>query len=600
MTQVTAKVLSIRDLLMEGTGRFIVPWHQRYYDWKEEQVGELLQDINEALEFNRQSYFVGSIMLIEGENEWEINDGQQRLITLSLMLAAFCRRFAQSGECQDRAREIQALRLLFVLPDNTVETLREADRLTLRITPPQQDKIRFSSIVRDHNIGANGKLTTAWEKINDFVAAVKSENTSSFFDFLLKNVEIAVLYVPRTEDTNAVFEALNGRGKTLSHLDLIRNYLYSYFSDHEDGERKNTIHECLEQTITICRTGKKSEEYFRCFFQCQYGFLQKTRFYRETRTKIRDEAHDGGGGKYVYDLIQALSESSVVELFRNITANTPDEDFVNSFLAASGTGSKKRNLKIFLNELRGYTVVHPLMFSLLRRFVTESTGNSTRRKEIARKINQCLSDLSSFIMRVTFCRSKFEPSRYEQNFAYCAKRITYEKKMEDLSIIDDLRACDELGIMDDTRFKNQLCSIRITNQPSVKRAKRLLFGINAQKQIDANALDFSGCTVEHILPQSDEYRAGWTEFSDAGPDLTDWIQQIGNLTLLGDNAKYSKAQFNSNFASKKTAFMESPFKITREIAEKDSWTPQCVAARSRQLASAASRVWSFSKGLDAT
>ena len=570
MTQVTAKVLSIWDLLMEGAGRFIVPWHQRYYDWKEEQVGELLQDINEALEFNRQSYFVGSIMLIEGEDEWEINDGQQRLITLSLMLAAFCRRFTQNGGCQDRAREIQALRLLFVLPDNTVETLREADRLTLRITPPQQDKNRFSSIVRGHNIGANGKLTAAWEKVNDFVTAVRSENTSSFFDFLLKKVEIAVLYVPRTEDTNAVFEALNGRGKKLSHLDLIRNYLYSYFSDHEDGERKNTIHECLERTIMICRTGKKSEEYFRCFFQCQYGFLQKTRFYRETRTKIRDEAHDGDGGKYVYDLIQALSERSVVELFRNITANTPDEDFVNSFLTASSTGSKKRNLKIFLNELRGYTVVHPLMFSLLRCFVTEPTGNSAR-----------------------------EPSRYEQNFAYCAERITYEKKMEDLSIIDDLRACDELGIMNDTHFKKQLLSVRITNQPSVKRAKRLLFGINAQKQIDANALDFSSCTVEHILPQSDEYRTGWTGFLDAGPDLTDWIQQIGNLTLLGDNAKYSKAQFNSNFASKKTAFMESPFKITREIAESDSWTPKCVVTRSRQLASAASRVWSFSRGLDA-
>lgn len=249
MTQVTAKVLPLWDLLMEGVGRFVVPWHQRYYDWKEEQIAELLQDINEALEFDRQSYFVGSIMLIEGEDEWEINDGQQRLITLSLMLAAFCQRFAQSGKYQDRAREIQALRLLFVLPDNTVETLREADRLILRITPPQQDKNRFSSVIRGHNIGTNGKMTVAWEKVNRFVTAMKPENTSSFFDFLLRKVEIAVLYVPRTEDTNAVFEALNGRGKTLSHLDLIRNHLYSYFSEHEDSERKNTIHECLERTI---------------------------------------------------------------------------------------------------------------------------------------------------------------------------------------------------------------------------------------------------------------------------------------------------------------------------------------------------------------
>ena len=600
MTQVTAKVLPVWDLLMEGEGRFVVPWHQRYYDWEEEQIDELLQDISEAFEFDRQSYFVGSIMLIEGEDEWEINDGQQRLITLSLMLAAFCRRFAQSGKYQDRAREIQALRLLFVLPDNTVETLREADRFILRITPPQQDKNRFSSVIRGHDIGTNGKMTVAWGKISQFVTAMKPENTSSFFDFLLRKVEIAVLYVPHTEDTNAVFEALNGRGKTLSHLDLIRNHLYSYFSDHEDSERKNTIHECLERTIMICRSSKKPEEYFRCFFQCQYGFLQKTRFYRETRDRIRDEAHDSDGGKYVYNLIQNLSEPSVVELFRNIAASTPDEDFVNSFLVISGTGSKKRNLKIFLSELRGYTVAHPLMFSLLRRFVTESTGNSARRRAIARKVNQCLSDLSSFVMRVTFCRSKFEPSRYEASFAHCAERITYEEKIEEMSVIEDLHACDELGIMNDKRFKDQLMSARITNRSSIRRAKQLLFGINAQKQTDANALDFSGCTVEHILPQSDEYRAGWTGFSDVGPDLTDWIQQIGNLTLLGDSDKYSKTQFNSDFESKKIAFMESPFKITREVAKENSWTPKRVAARSHELASAASRVWSFSRESDAT
>lgn len=600
MTQVTAKVLRVRDLLTEGEGRFVVPWHQRYYDWKEEQIGELLQDINEALEFGRQSYFVGSIMLIKGEGEWEINDGQQRLITLSLMLAAFCRRFTQSGKYPDRAREIQALRSLFVLPDDTVETLLGADRLALRMTPPRQDRNQFYSIVRGHNIDANGKMTVAWEKINRFVTAMKPENTASFFDFLSKKVEIAVLYVPRTEDTNAVFEALNGRGKTLSHLDLIRNHLYSYFSDHEDGERKNTIHECLEKTIMICRRSKKSEEYFRCFLQCQYGFLHKTRFYLETRNKIRDEARDGDGGKYVYSLIQDLSKPSVVELFRNITASTPDEDFVNSFLAASNTRSKKRNLRIFLNELRGYTVAHPLMFSLLRRFVTEPSGNSTRRRTIARKVNQCLSDLSSFIMRITFCRTKFEPSRYEASFAYCAERITYEEKVEDLSIFDDLRACDELGIMNNRRFRDQLLSVRITNQSSAKRVKRLLFGINSQKQTDAKVLDFSGCTVEHILPQSDEYRSGWPDFSDSGPDLTDWIQQIGNLTLLGDSGKYSKAEFNSNFASKRNVFMESPFQITREIAKENSWTPKRVDARSRRLASAASRVWSFSRGSDAT
>lgn len=92
MTQITSEVLLVADLFTKG--RFAVPWHQRYYDWTEEQVGELLFDLKEAVDERRASYFLGSIMLVDTNGVWQINDGQQRLITLSLLLASLCRRFA--------------------------------------------------------------------------------------------------------------------------------------------------------------------------------------------------------------------------------------------------------------------------------------------------------------------------------------------------------------------------------------------------------------------------------------------------------------------------------------------------------------------------
>ena len=58
MTQITSEVLLVVDLLTKG--RFAVPWHQRYYDWTTEQVGELLADLKEALDENRSSYFLGA------------------------------------------------------------------------------------------------------------------------------------------------------------------------------------------------------------------------------------------------------------------------------------------------------------------------------------------------------------------------------------------------------------------------------------------------------------------------------------------------------------------------------------------------------------
>lgn len=293
MTQVTSEVLLVAQLFMMG--RFAVPWHQRYYDWTTEQVGELLVDLKEALDEDRSSYFLGSIMLVKADNVWEINDGQQRLITLSLLIASLCRRFAARRQ-YDAAREQLALRLLFDRSATAVTNLDETAQETPRIRPPRQDRSRFTQIIRGHDIGTDGKMTSAWNEIEIFVTALNQRATRQFFDLLANKVEIGVLYVPRTEDANAVFEALNGRGKRLDDVDLIRNHLYSYFTNTTDSERRMTVHEHLEFVVLNNRTTQRSQEYFRCYFQCKYGYLQKKRFYRETRDRIRRRVVVRGGG----------------------------------------------------------------------------------------------------------------------------------------------------------------------------------------------------------------------------------------------------------------------------------------------------------------
>jgi uncharacterized protein with ParB-like and HNH nuclease domain len=73
---------------------FVVPPYQRQYAWKQEHAGELLDDLLLALGDSdgpleeQDPYFLGSIVLIErGRQEYEIVDGQQRLITLTILLA---------------------------------------------------------------------------------------------------------------------------------------------------------------------------------------------------------------------------------------------------------------------------------------------------------------------------------------------------------------------------------------------------------------------------------------------------------------------------------------------------------------------------------
>ena len=104
-------------------GRFAVPWHQRYYDWASGDVEALLHDIDEALRDNRISYFLGSIMLLSTRQSkhWEINDGQQRMITLSLICASLSRRFRNEGKSQ---HEAQAIRMTFERDANEMASPR--------------------------------------------------------------------------------------------------------------------------------------------------------------------------------------------------------------------------------------------------------------------------------------------------------------------------------------------------------------------------------------------------------------------------------------------------------------------------------------------
>jgi len=75
---------------------FRIPGYQRPYAWGTEQAGELLDDLTTFMQAaggpveDMPPYFLGSIVLIKEESapDADVIDGQQRLTTLTLLLAA--------------------------------------------------------------------------------------------------------------------------------------------------------------------------------------------------------------------------------------------------------------------------------------------------------------------------------------------------------------------------------------------------------------------------------------------------------------------------------------------------------------------------------
>ena len=572
------------------SGRFTVPWHQRRYDWQPEHVDELLHDLDDAISADRYCYFLGTVILVKSHPaRWRINDGQQRMVTLSLICACLFRMF---NDHNDSHRSHIALRILFDIDEHSTEALQTIDRLTPRLTPPRDDKTRYNLMIRGRSIGTNGKLTLAWRQIDTFVAGMGLDKSKRFFDFLMQKVEVACLNIPDSVDANSVYETINCRGKRLEDLDLIRNHLYSYFNGDDDASRRDLVHENLETIRTQLRDESKFTDYARCYFQSRYGFLRKNNFYRETRRHIQSNVlHLQSGSDYVYDLVHDLARRENVELFRIIATPSQGNHFIDDFIRSSGHSNSNRTLAMFLRELHTYKVTQPLLFALLSRYVAETDGR--RRRRLARWIHVRLKHVTSFVMRTAFVAPKFEPSHFESEFSNLAEQVMSAATPYDVDVDDCLRDCDSTyGIVDDKKFKLRMSAIEMRD---VKKIKRLLFGVNCSVQSDADLMSESRCTIEHILPKAREHWAGWLDFQSVNPE--EWIHRIGNLTLLGRHDNRPGMSDNRNFQAKRPTYIRSAVQITQEVGAYEHWSAASIAKQQTQLIARATKVWSFDKSM---
>ena len=590
MTRITSEVKLLSRVLYSGL--FEVPWHQRQYDWTVQEVNDLIDDLMDALETDKTCYFLGSLMLLapSAGNRQRINDGQQRLITFSLLMAAFCRRFAHQ-QPPDTARENLALRALFDRPENEISRLVDASHYARRISPPKNDRQTYNQLLCGHDIGSNGRMTSAWAAIDAFIESMDRATRKDFFDFLLAKIEVSVLQVPPDVDAYRVFETLNARGKSLSDVDLIRNLLYSCFSESDDTTRRDAVHANLQKTSVILNTSTKVAAYFRCYLQCSYGFLRQQQLYRDFWRKTEQKIRRAETNEHAYQLVMGLGRPESTWLFQTLMSGKPSEVLDGQLPTVSG----KRNLAVLLRELQGYKVSHPLCFALLHRFMAEPKG---AQKSVVRAIvDRSLKNLNAYIMRAAFVTATFRPSRIEEALATCANTVFTSTDLASLDIMDALRRSDPFGVIDDASFVRRMTDIELiaNNRSANKKALRYLFAINEHNDKGADALRMDGCSVEHVLPQSESYWPRWLGFDRENP--AHWVYRTGNLVVLSRSENRGEFEFNADFAAKRRFLAKSPLLMARDLAnDYDEWTPHAIKKRSRQLAETAARIWTFRGG----
>ena len=149
--RVSSKTMRLPDILWEGI--FEVPWHQREFDWNTENVEQFWDDIQRNLENGEDDYFIGSITLTErGGHLFHIQDGQQRLTTYSMMLAALTD--LVPGEHKSRVHTT-----IYDIEHGAISSGTD----NLRIKHQERDQNTYSAIMKGEQITPNGKLNKAQE-----------------------------------------------------------------------------------------------------------------------------------------------------------------------------------------------------------------------------------------------------------------------------------------------------------------------------------------------------------------------------------------------------------------------------------------------------
>ena len=206
--------LSVNRLLNEDT--YAIPLYQRNFAWTYEEIEQLLNDVADAFQENRDNYYYIGTLVVNKENDiFKIIDGQQRTTALNLIALALKHEFGF-----DR---LKAVNLTFPARKKSNKNI--------------QDLFAKKNILE----GDENELTRGYGHARDALKKVLEErrlDPQSFVDYLFENVIIFRSILPEDLDLNLYFERFNSRGEQLEAHEILKAQMMSKFGEDQEMAQK--------------------------------------------------------------------------------------------------------------------------------------------------------------------------------------------------------------------------------------------------------------------------------------------------------------------------------------------------------------------------
>lgn len=207
--------LSVNRLLNEDT--YAIPLYQRNFAWTYDEIEQLLNDVADAFQENRDNYYyyIGTLVVNKENDIFKIIDGQQRTTALNLIALALKHEFGF-----DR---LKAVNLTFPARKKSNENIQKLFT-----------KQKISE-------GDENELTRGYGHAKDALKKVLEErqlDPQSFVDYLFENVIIFRSILPEDLDLNLYFERFNSRGEQLEAHEILKAQMMSKFGEDQEMAQK--------------------------------------------------------------------------------------------------------------------------------------------------------------------------------------------------------------------------------------------------------------------------------------------------------------------------------------------------------------------------
>jgi uncharacterized protein with ParB-like and HNH nuclease domain len=535
---------------------FTIPSVQRPYSWTTNEAGELLDDLLDFMEhYNvteqnvgdvEEPYFLGSIVLVKKDGpQAEVLDGQQRLTTLTILLAVL-----RDYLGDDYASEIDSM---IVQKGSKIRNIADTYRLCLRNRDSDFFKVGIQERGATQNLNAGTPVKTDSQKAIRDNALYFLERLNELEPQTVKALPgviatlcyIVVVSTPNFDSAFRIFTVLNDRGLDLMTSDIFKAQVIGDIPQHEQDHYTNKW-EDVEVSLGRDRFNKLFD-HMRMIIQKRKGSANYKDEYSEIFSTI-------SGSRFIDEYLIPYGEIYLKLVNYN-----------------SYFGQQPQLIKVLslLNRIDNSDWIPPAMFYL---------------RKHNQKLDMFLNRLevlagTSMILRKNF---NWRMSRYSQILREMDKGVDVFSSESALEVSDE----------DKQEVLRMLNGDVYTDLKDTAR-RYLLLRLDSLLTPGQPYYDYSVITVEHVLPQTPKPDSAWMKHFD---NPSEYVHKLANLVLL-TRVKNAQAK-NYDFQKKKASYFQtsngiSSFALTTQVIQEKEWTPAVLEHRQKNLIGLLETAWNL-------